>query len=427
MSISRAFCLLAAILVACALRAVPAVAQDLAPDESERVAAVVNQDAITMYDLDARVRLGLLAASLPDTDENRRRIVSEVLRRMIDERLELQEADRLKITVPAADIDDRISEIEQQNKMPKGALPPFLKSHGIDPQTLREQIRAQIAWARVVRRELVPTLHVGEDEIDARLKELRANQGKPEFLAADLFLAVDDPRRDAQVRELADRLNDQLHQGAPFAALARQFSQSGAAAGGDLGWVSRGMIDDALFSALQQLSPGQASPPIRTSDGYHIVFLRGKRIAGQETVSEPSYDLAQVDLTTLPSATERQRQEQVEALQKSVARAKTCDDYERIIRSQPTAQFIRAGTVYPSDVGPVVNQAINDLKVGEISKPIALDNVYRFFIMCDRKQASTGTLSRDDIRRRIEDERTGLLAERYLRDLRRAAFVEIRV
>ncbi len=409
-----------------ALAAVLAPAQELPPTGTVRVAAVVNQDAVTAYDLSQRIGLGLLAAALPATDENYHRLAPEVLRRLIDEHLQMQEADRLKITVADSEIDDRIAELEKQNNMPKGGLPKYLTSRGVDPGTLRDQVRAQISWGMVVRHELIPNVRIGEDEINARLAELRANLGRPEYLGSDLYLAVEDPAREGAVRELAARLVDQLHHGAPFAELAHQFSQFAAETGGNLGWVSRGMIDDTLFRTLSGLQKNQISDSVRTRDGYHILQLRDRRTSGEGQDNEPTYDLAQIDLSLLPSANEAQRQTQLQSLRSTLAGAKTCDSYEARVRGLPTAQYSHIGLIHPSDIAPQVLVKVRDLEAGQMSEAVTVQDMFRLFVMCDRTAASKGLPSRDDIRRRIQEEKVELAAERYLRDLRRAAFVEIR-
>ena len=139
----------------CALSlSVVARADDLPTNATERVAAVVNDDAITIHDLDARVRLGLLAANLPDTAEQRRQVAAEILRRLIDEHLEIQEAARNKITITDGEVASGIADLEKQNRMEKGQLIALLENNGIDPQTLRDQVRAQQLRVRVVRQVL---------------------------------------------------------------------------------------------------------------------------------------------------------------------------------------------------------------------------------------------------------------------------------
>lgn len=402
-------------------------ADDLPSNATERVAAVVNDDAITIHDLDARVRLGLLAANIPDTAEQRRQIATEVLRRLIDEHLEVQEAARDKITITDGEVSSGIVDLEKQNHMEKGQLIALLESHGIDPQTLRDQVRAQQLWIRVVRAVLLPTVRIGEEEIDARLAQMREGLSKPAYLAADIYLAVEDPRREAAVHQLADSLVQQLHNGAPFAALARQFSQSGAAAGGDLGWVTPGMIDNQLLDTLSKLEVRGISEPIRTIDGYHILLLRDKHAAGQELSDQPTFDLAELDVTQLPSSTPEERKQQIERIHAAVDKDRNCDDYERHVRGIATTHYNRIGLIRPSETPLEVRPFLEKLRKGEMSEPMQLEDGVRFFVACDRTEPVNGLPSRDEVRRRIESERVDLLASRYLRDLRRAAFVEIRI
>lgn len=395
--------------------------------QSERVAAVVNEDAISLRDLDMRIRMVLLSSNLPDTIETRTRVGGQVLRRLIDERLQLQEADKQKISINSAEIGNGIANIERQNNMPKGGMDQLLKSKGIDPDTLHQQIKAEIAWARTVRRVLMPQIKVGEEEIDSRRQTLRENMGKPEYLAAEIYLPIENPSRKAEVEALANHLMDQLRQGAPFSALARQFSQNGGASGGDLGWVSEGMLDDQVMSTLAQLVPGRASTPIESFDGIHILLLRDKRIVGQAK-SEPLLDMAFINLTTLPSATVAERDDQVRRLRDATTGLKSCDDFPKALKAIPAADWAHPGKVHPSEIPRDVYSLIESLQPMQVSQSLTLPDGKRFYVVCGRTEPdASGLPSRDDIRQKLEDEKLEMQAQRYMRDLRRSAFVEYRL
>jgi peptidyl-prolyl cis-trans isomerase SurA len=176
------------------------------------------------------------------------------------------------------EINEAFSKVAEQNRMQRDQLEKMLASQGVPRSTLESQIRSTIAWGKLVQRRLRPSIEIGQEEIDQVIQRIQANAGKPEYLAAEIFLAVDAPEREDDVRRLADRLYEQIGQGASFPAVARQFSQSaGAAAGGDLGWVQQGQLPEELDGALKQLRPGQATRPIRSITGYHILMLRDER------------------------------------------------------------------------------------------------------------------------------------------------------
>ena len=100
-----------------------------------------------------------------------------------------------------------------------------------------------------------------------------------EYVVSEIFLALDDPAREGEVRTAADGIAAQLRAGASFAGLARQFSQSSSAAiGGDLGRVRAGRLDARLETALDSLAPNGISSPIRLENGFYILLLRERSV-----------------------------------------------------------------------------------------------------------------------------------------------------
>ena len=397
-----------------------------AVDEAERVAAVINDDVISVHDLDQRLKLVLMSSNLPDTVETRSRVMPTVVRNLIDEHLELQEARKQKVEVESGEIANALGNIERQNNMPRGAMEKLLRQHGIDPETLRQQIRASLAWNETVRQELTRDIHVGDDAVNTRLANLKSNIGKPEYLAGEIYLAVDGPRAEDQVRGLAERLIEQLRNGAPFQSLAQQFSQNGG--GGQLGWVSEGMLDDELMRALGRLQPNSITPPIRANDGYHILLLMDKRKIGDGMSSGPSVDLLSIELNSLPSATFPERDAQLKRFQEAMMQYSGCDNLEQGSKNTPSTGYSRSDKVPENSLPPEVLNLISKLEIGQLSPPLDMPNSRRFFAVCGRHaDEANGLPSYDDIKRRMENEQLENLARRYLRDLRRNAYVDVRI
>jgi peptidyl-prolyl cis-trans isomerase SurA len=258
------------------------------------------------------------------------------------------------------------------------------------------------------------------------LANLKASLGKPEYLAGEIFLAVDGPRNEEQVKNLAERLIEQLRQGAPFQALAQQFSQNGG--GGQLGWVSEGMLDDELMRALARLQVNNITPPIRANDGYHILLLLDKRRIGDGMSSGPSVDLLTIELTSLPSATFAERDAQLSRFREIMSSVSGCDDLERTSKTIPSSSYNRVDKVSEGQLPPEVINLIGKLAIGQLSEPVDMVNERRFFAVCGRHADQPGGLpSYDDIKRRMENDQLENLARRYLRDLRRNAYVDVRI
>src|SRR3984893_2243959 len=204
--------------------------------QETRIAAVVNDEVISLGDLEARIRLVLLSSQLPDNAQVRQRVQPQVLRSLIDEKLEVQEAKKFNVTASDDDVNKAFDRLEQQNNMPKGGLEQMLSSHGISRSTLTDQIRSATVWNKLVEGKLAQSVSVSDEEVKDTLARIKQEIGKSQYRVAEIFLAIDNPSQEADVKDLGDRLPDQIRQGASFSAVAQQFSQSPTAAvGGDLG------------------------------------------------------------------------------------------------------------------------------------------------------------------------------------------------
>lgn len=396
--------------------------------EIDRVAAVVNDEAISLKDVDTRVRVALIFSNIPDSVDARRRVLPQVLRKMIDERLQLQEATRLKVSISPADLDSGIAMIEQQNHMPKGALLGSIRQVGLDSASVRDQIRADLTWLRLTGRVLQPQIRIGDEEINDRLEIIKERQGKPEFHAHEIFLPVEAPDQEDEVRRLGERLLEQLQAGTNFSVLARQFSRSPTAAnGGGMGWVTEDAVDDDLHAVLAKLGKGGLSPLVRTSGGFHIVAVTAQRIAGATTNPEDTrITFSQIVLPVPPKAPPRK--ELLMQAAAITAPAKTCEELEDIGRRVGAPQVGRIGPVRVGDVPADSRRVIANLAPGKVGSPTDTPAGILVAMVCTREEATQVTLpSRDQVRRVIENERMDMLSRRYIRDLRRAAFVDVRI
>ena len=246
--------------------------------ESIGIAAVVNNEAISIPDLVARIDVAIVASRLRASEDLRRQLAPQVLRSLVDERLKVQEAERLGLTATEAEMATARRSIEQRNGIAAGGLDDFLQRQGLSVATVTDQLRAEILWSKLVRGRLGAAVSVGEGEIDEALAQLEANRGRPEYRVAEIFLAVESREQESEVRAAAESLFEQLKAGAKFDQIASQFSQSATAAvGGDIGWVLEGELPDEIEAVLARMEPGRIAPPVRTFDGYSIVLLIDRR------------------------------------------------------------------------------------------------------------------------------------------------------
>ena len=249
-----------------------------AQEDSLRPVAVVNDRVISVLDLAMRIRLTVLGAQVENTPEFRSRITRQVMRVLIEEQLQLQEATRLQITISDEQVETALEGFAQQRNMTKDAFTDRLQRAGVLPSSFKNQIRATLAWQSVLELRLLPQVEVQDDEIDAAIEQISSRNDGLERRVAEIFLAVPNARAESEVAQNAQRMVEQIRQGANFLALARQFSQSSTRdLGGDMGWVSLGELETEIASVLVTLQPGELSRPIRTLTGFTILLLKDVR------------------------------------------------------------------------------------------------------------------------------------------------------
>jgi len=395
-----------------------------------RIAAVVNDEVISVADLRSRLRMVMLSSNLADSPETRQRVAAQVLRTIVDEKLQMQEAKRQNITATDEEINKAFAQIEKQNNMQAGQLDQVLKSHGIERGALVDQLTASIVWTKLVRRLVSQTSVVSDEEIDYALKRAKETANEPQSRVAEIFLAVDSPQQDDDVRRLAERLTEQMRQGARFSAVAQQFSQSATAAvGGDIGWVRAEQLSPELGKAVAQLRPGELSPPIRTGAGYYLVLVLDRRAGGSAGPGDNLVHLVQIVFPLPPQAPEPVRRAAIAEAQNAKTTAKNCEELLRIGKEKGSAQLSSEGRLRVDQVAPGMRSVVLGLEAGQTSPPIVQKNGVGVIMMCEKAAAPSAPTvpSRDDIGETLMRQRLDTLARRYMRDLRRTAFVDVRV
>ncbi|MFA5041022.1 MAG: peptidylprolyl isomerase [Bdellovibrionales bacterium] len=394
-------------------RAMPGVRSD--------IVAVVNDSIITTVDLEQRLRLVMFSSGMPDSVEARRHMLPQILRSLIDEQLQVQEAKRLDISVSKEEVDAVISRIASDNKIP-GDLLKFLEARGISGQAMISQVNNGLLWQKLVQRELRPRVEIGEDEIDAVIDRIRGDAGKEEYLVSEILLTVDNPKDEDEVRQVADNIVKQIRGGGNFGAIARQFSQgAGASQGGDIGWIMQGQLSAELNRALAASSRGQVSDPIRTANGFHILGVRDKRTISLGDPSKASLSLAQAFRPYAGTDKDFVLQEAMQVR----ASVKSCTGIEDAVGAFAGWRVQRLGEMNLSKAPADIADKVRNVAVGSASEPLETDKGVVVLFVCSRNE--NASIDRDAIMRSIGTEKLELQARRLLRDLRRSAFLDIRL
>lgn len=407
------------------LLARPAAAQQ---QELTKIAATVNEDIISVYDLISRTRLAIVASRLEDSNETRQRVARQLLRIMIEEKLQMQEAKRLGIAVSNKELEEAVERIEQANRWPSGQFKNFLQSTGIPPSAALDQIRANLSWQKVVRRKLRPQVDISDTEVDEALAKLRENVGKPENRVAEIYLPVERPQQEAEVQRAAETIVQRIKAGTPFPVLAQQFSQSPSAAdGGDLGWLQPGQLEPQLEQAVRNLQPREVSAPIRTITGFSILYLIERRTF--QGGGNPGDATVQIDQLVLPlqaNAAARDVASQMNLAQQLAENANSCADLAALAKEIKGGRASTLGSGALSSLPGEARQAVNGLNINQPSAPLRTSEGVKILMICKR-EGGDGMPSRDTVMNGLLQQRIELMARRYIRELRQTATVDIRI
>jgi peptidyl-prolyl cis-trans isomerase SurA len=392
-----------------------------------RIAAVVNDEVISVFDLASRMQMVMLSSNIPDTPELRERMARQVLRSLIDEKLQLQEAKRQNVTVPDPDVEKALLKIAQQNNMSTEQLTGLLKSRGIGRSALVDQVKATLVWAKLVRRQASQTVDISDEEIDEAVKRAQENAREAQTRIGEIFLTVDNPAQDEEVRRFAERLSQEMRRGARFSAVARQFSQAASApVGGDMGWLRPDQLPPELTQAVAQLNPGDLSAPIPYGGGYYLLLVLDRRLGGASTSKQETiYDMVQVVFPLSPKGGEAALRAAVGEAETLRGAATDCPALLKIGREK-APQLTSEGKVAESRISPELRSVIDGLPFGQVSQPIVQKNGVGVIMVCGKATAGGGN-TRDEITESLIRQRLDTVSRRYLRDLRRNSYVDVRV
>jgi len=394
----------------------------------QTIAVVVNDEIISNFDLDQRIRLVLSSSGAKEAAQQTNQLKSQVLTGLVDERLQMQEARRLNIDVRDDEVDRAVSFIENQNGMKEGDLARTLDSQGTSVATLHDQLRAQIAWSKIISRRLRPRVVVGEDEIDTLVARLEKTR-RIEHLTSVIFLAFN--HQNAAVREEvianAQTLIAELRRGNSFSILAQQFSQSvSASSGGDLGWIRSAELPEAPGATLETLAVNEVSSPISTRDGVYILRVKERRRLTKVDPAQVTVTLKQIFIPLKSNADDDSIGSQMALAATIGGTVRGCEDFDTLAQEMGSQESGNLGKVKVSDTPAQFRETILALEVGHPSKPVRTETGIHVFMVCDREQPAVPDPDRRAIENSIGQARLSMLARRYLRDLRQNALVDIR-
>lgn len=390
-----------------------------------RASAIVNGEVITGTDIDQRIML-LTNGSIDQVPvEQRGQLRIEILAQLIDEALKIQAADVDKMEVTDAEVNDVLRRIAQETfKRSVPETEKYLTSIGSSMASLRKQVRADIAWNKVMSRHVTPFINVSEDEVKEKMRQEAATRGLAEYRLGEIYLAANDQNRE-QVFETARKIIEQLQSGGSFQDLARQYCESSTCAqGGDRGWAKLSQLPQALGTAAVDMAQGEIVA-VPTASGVSILLMIDKRQIGMSDPRETILSLKQIAIDFPKGSTEAQAGPLVRRFSEETQKIKGCGAADEIAQSLG-AEVVNRDGIRIADLPPPLQAEMLKLNVGQSSPPYgSLEDGVRVFVLCGRdapKAAEQKTAEQWE--EELENERIEKRAQLHMRSLRRDAIIE---
>ncbi len=247
-----------------------------------KIYAVVNGEIITSRDMQERANAFVATTQIPITSQNKEIVLERVFQGAIDEKIKIQEAQKNGINIPEKELNAGMINFAKSNGISLAQLKSMLKEAQVSESVFKQQMKAEMSWARLVQRKASMASKVTRNEIKKAIDAITKDTNKQKFMVAEIVIAKKDAKH---IHELVQT----LRQDPRFELYAMQFSQSPTAKnGGYLGWVSAEQLIDKLSSALKNMKEGEVSAPIAVGTDYYILKLVKKYTPGVDKMPVPS-------------------------------------------------------------------------------------------------------------------------------------------
>ena len=391
-----------------------------------KATALINGEVITQTDVDQRLALLVIAngGRIPADEVDRLR--QQVLRNLIDETLQIQAAKAEEITIKPAELDMAIARFAESNKQSVEQMSAILEASGSSIRSIRRQIEGEIAWRRLQSAKIERNVSVGDEEVKAILDRMNAAKGTEEFRVGEIFISANAGNQD-QALANANKILEQLKNGASFAGYARQYSEaSTAAVGGDLGWVRPEQLPEPIAGRVRAMTAGTISNPIPVQGGFSIIAVQDTRKVLTADPRDAVLSLKQVTVP-FPAGTTRQQAEPIVArVAQAAQNVGGCGGAERIA-AEFKGEVVQSDDAKLRDLPPFLQQLMLSMQVGQATQPFgSVEEGVRILVLCGRDEVNAAQPSFDSVSTQLAEERVNIRARRYLRDLRRDAVIEFR-
>jgi peptidyl-prolyl cis-trans isomerase SurA len=391
--------------------------ENLKSQDIQAIAVIVNDEVISRYDVNQRVRLILVTSGIPATEENVKRIEEQAIKALIDEKIQIQEAIKLEVPDSPDEINLMLDNIARGNQTTAEGILESITSQGVNSETLLNQIKSELLWNKIVRGRFGSYINISDEEVNIIYDRTIQNINNSQYDISEIFIGFEDESEEKEAKELTERLTEQLKNEIAFEPVAQQFSQAPSSGqGGFIGWVSEGQLDPDIISNIKNLEIGSVSNPIKTVNGYYIIKLNGKSEEGGKNPMKNQYDLISVSFDIEDKIMAKDFSDNFIS----------CKRLDGLLENYNQKEVNVIGKRLLQELPKELHKELLEKNAGNALSPRFSDENIDIILICDRKDDIGIQVNRDVIEDNIYSQKMGMMSRRHLRDLRRDAVIEYR-
>lgn len=387
------------------------------------IAAVVNDSIITTSDVEQRRDIIMATAGIPMTVENQQKVTPRIVQSLIDESLELQDAKSQSITITDEEVNKAIDGMGAKGENNE-SLRNFIRRNNLSISSVEGQVRAQLAWNKVVQKKLRHNVNVSQDEVVRAQHASAASPGELDVRIQAINIHIASQDNGAGAKKIAEDVALQIKSGADMATIAAHYIKQPEVHYNPPVWVPETNLPGPLQQVVHDMKANDVTPPLRGNDSIQILQLLDRQTVSKQT-DNTEFALKQIAIEVPPKSDKKG----MEKLRMAASILRTdpgsCMDETIPKVALPTqVKFVRTKMV---TLSPQQRSIVSHLEVGDVSEPLPGPDALRLIVMCEKVEPAAGNLpAADGIRQQLFEEKLELEAQKHLRNLRRDAYIDIK-
>jgi len=270
----------------------------------DRIVAVVNDDIITLFDLN--ISLKPYVEKIEELDyppETERKMLfktrEDVLNQLIDQKITDQEIKRSKITVSEKEMDESIEQIKKTNLFTDEDLKIALSKEGLTFEEYRQRMKEQILRTKLINLQVKSKIVITrEDEKNYYETHKDKYAGKEKYHLRNIIMIVSrfaDENEKLKIKTKMETVLAKLKAGESFETMARTYSESSLASeGGDLGFFELDDLSPHLQKVIKGMKAGEFTPVIDTDQGYQIFLVQEILETPGKSLEDVSFEIKRI-------------------------------------------------------------------------------------------------------------------------------------